>query len=122
MQKDPVYDARQTVGAAIAEVSFNVMVEAAIKVAQYYVPALAAPVLKNVFEFCVRKFMKLLYVEMEKETSMLIIDLKVNKQSREYQDAVMDLRSAIQTNDEKKIQDEKEKFKAKLRDLIRLNS
>lgn len=122
MQKDPVYDPRQTVGAAIAEVSFNVMVEAAIKVAQYYVPALAAPVLKNVFEFCVRKFMKLLYVEMEKETSMLIIDLKVNKQSREYQDAVMDLRSAIQTNDEKKIQDEKEKFKAKLRDLIRLNS
>lgn len=119
---DQVYDPRTTVGAAIAEATFSVAVEAAIKVAQYYVPVLAAPVIKQVFEFVVRKFMEVLYQETEKETSMLIIDLKVNRQAKEYTEAVTELKTAIQSQDEKRIQDEKEKFKARLRDLISLKS
>ena len=40
-------------------------------------PILATTPLKQVFEFCVHKFMALIYVESENATSMLVIDIKV---------------------------------------------
>lgn len=117
----PVFDPIKTEAAAIARATFDVVVQAAIKIAQSYVPILAAPVISQVFTFLVTQFMGLIYKESEKGASFIIIDLRVNKESRDYKDAVIDLKKAIAVGKTKEEMDaEIKKFKDRLRDLISL--
>lgn len=115
-----IYDPKKTLGAAVARTTFDLVVESAILVAEGYVPILATTPLKQVFEFCVRKFMALIYVESENATSMLVIDIKVNRESKEYKEAVSSLETAISHKTKEEIEVERQKFKEKLRSLISL--
>lgn len=118
-----IYDPKNTVGAAVARVTFDVSVQAAIKVVQGYVPVLAVTPLKQVFEFVVSKFMEVLYKAIEDETSFLIIDIKVNKEAKEYKESLASLQAAIVANKSKEeIDREKQKFKDAIRDLVNLRA
>jgi len=121
MPNDSIYDPTTTVGAQIARTSFDVSIEAAIKLCQSYVPALAAPVISQIFVFFVKKFMSVLYEAIEKEAAFLVIDIKVDRQSNRYISAVQGLKVALESNRSKEeVEHEKEKFKEALRNLISL--
>lgn len=121
-ETSPIFDPKQTLAAKISKTTFEVTVQAAIKIAQGYVPFLAVPVVKEVFEFLVTKFMDILYKAAEQEASFLIIDIRVDKQSTEYVTAVSNLKTAIDAKDETKIKEANDEFKKKLRNLIRLSA
>jgi len=107
---------------AIARSTFDVTIEAAIKLAQSYVPFLAAPVIKQLFEFCVKKFMDLIFNASMVQAGNVIIDIKVNREASEYKEAVVSLKEAIRTKTKEEIEIEKEKFREKLRALISLRN
>lgn len=116
----PVFDPKQTVGAAVARATFDVAIQAAIKVAQGYVPILAVTPLKQLFEFTVTKFFDILYIQSEQGASALIIDIKVDREDKAYKEAVASLKDALQTKSIEEIAIEKQKFKDRLRALISL--
>ncbi len=107
---------------AIARSTFDVTIQAAIKLAQSYVPFLAAPVIKQFFEFFVRKFMDLLFNASMLQAGNVIIDIKVNRESKEYKDAVISLKEAIRTKTKEEIEIEKENFRNRLRSLISIRN
>lgn len=113
-----VFDPRQTVGNAVAKATYDVAVETAIKLAQSYVWVLTVPFVKQCFEFLTRKFMGLLYRAIEDGAVDLIIDIKVDRELKEYKDSVKQFEQALQSGNEDKIEKEREKFKERLRDLI----
>ena len=119
---DPIYDPKSTAGAAIARATFDVAVQSAITICKTYVPALALPVVSQLFSFAVEKFMDVLYKALEESASFLIIDLKVDKENQNYKDAVLALANAVNTGKSKEeIENEKKKFKDALRNLVSLN-
>lgn len=117
------FDPLKTIEAKVSHSIFDIAIEAAIKAAIAYVPFLGVPIIKQLFTFCVEKFASLLYTQTELAVSFIVVDLKVNKQSDEYREAVSQLSLAIATQKSpEEIERAREEFKARLRTLINLGS
>jgi len=117
------FDPLKTIEAKVSHSIFDVAIEAAIKAAIVYVPVLGAPIIKQLFTFCVEKFASLLYTQTELAVSFIVVDLKVNKQSEEYRAAVSELSTAIvEQKSPEEIERAREEFKTRLRTLINLGS
>lgn len=99
---------------------FDEALGAAQEAAMVAVPALAWPVVKQLFKFVVSKLGKFLYGELEKRIAVLVINVKVQSEKRSYEKATAELRAALENKDT--VIEEKERlleeYKKRLADLI----
>ena len=120
-KENSIYDPQQTVAAQVAKSTYDVTIQAVIQIVKTYLPFLRTPVISQIVDFVITKFMNLLYKEGQKNAALLIIDLNVDKQSEEYKQASSDLANAINSGKTKdEIEAERQKFKDRLRDLINM--
>lgn len=96
----------------------EVAVKAAIKRLFIAIPWLGIPVVSQIVSYFAMKLAEFLYDEMALAISFAIIDIKVDLQADAYKAASQELKNAVDSQDEVKINEAKQKFKNSLRDLI----
>lgn len=121
MANNEPFDPKKTVAAKLAKSTFQVAVEAYIKVIQGYAPFLALPVIGQIFTFAVVQFANGLFTFLADGASGIIIDLRVDKESYDYKKAVANLEQVIVAQkSEETVKKYDDQFKETLRKLINL--
>jgi len=107
----------------VKKLVFDVILKAAISKIIAAVPFLAWPVINPLFVYIVTKVATRLYEEMETHVQFTLIDLKTKAELEAYNKAVAELKAAHAAPiiDQKEIENAKQKFKATLGNLIRIN-
>ena len=93
---------------------FEVVVKAAITRVVAAVPFLGWPVVGTVFQVLVMKFAGILYEELQRLTKFTIIDIEIEKNRKEYDEATSKLKDAIEKDED--VEKAKEEYKNNLRD------
>lgn len=120
MENNKPFDPKDTLAARLAKSTFQIAVEAYIKVIQGYAPFLALPVIAQIFTFAVVQFSNGLFTFLADGASGIIIDLRVDKENSDYKKSVSKLEEAIKTQSPEEIKKQDEQFKETLRKLINL--
>lgn len=102
------------------EIIYKMVLEAVIKKIIASAPFLSTPIINPIFLFIIRKIFDRVYSEMSLHGAFIMIDLKTEAEKNRYQKAVENLKNAMQKQGS--ADEEKEKFKETLRDLIRFRT
>lgn len=118
----------------IKHLIFDVAVKAAVASAISAAPLLGVPVIRPIFTFIVERVANLVYTELSRFVVFSIIDLKNETDLKNYQDAVKQLETILETPPEHydhgedgihkkeiEIEKAKEEYKKRLASLIRFN-
>lgn len=109
----------------IKNLALEVVVKSAIIAAQTAVPFLKAPIVSRVFSSLVSWIAGLLFAELSKNYSLMLIEFKVKEQQKEYDTAVTQLERVLSKPKEEQnaedIAKAKEEFKMRLKILIHLD-
>lgn len=100
---------------------YDVAVELACKAAIAKLPFLGLPVVRQVFEFLVGQIGDIVYEQLSKFAILTVIRFEVEADRVKYERAVRDLDAAIQSGERNEIENKKIEFKARLRELVRLD-
>lgn len=105
----------------IHDLTFDVGLRAGFTAVYAYVPFLAYPVIKQVFEYCITKFFDIVYKELSLGVLTLVIDFKTEAEQAAYEKATVELKAQLQKAEQnvEELKAAQEEFKKKLADLIR---
>lgn len=116
--------------AVVKRLIYEVVVKAVIAKAVAALPFLGYPVIGPIFAFFVTKFADLVYEELARVVTFAVIDFQVERERAAFEEAAGKLKDTLATppehydggpeEKEKKINEQKEEFKRRLADLIRL--
>lgn len=102
----------------VKDLVLEIAVKAALKRLFIAVPWLGIPVVSQIVSYIAMKLAEFLYDELAMAISFAVIDFKTEKQAEAHKEASQELKSALESQDEVKINEAKQKFKDSLRDLI----
>jgi uncharacterized membrane protein required for colicin V production len=110
----------ETLDGIIHSILFDVVLRATIMRIVAMIPFLGLPIINPVFAFIVGKFAGILFVEMQKAVAFKVIDLQIGAQKDAYNEAVVELKAAIEEKNAEEVEKAKAEFKKRLQDLIHL--
>lgn len=108
--------ADQAVKALICDVALNVVDAEAVAAA----PWLGLPVIHPVFRFCLGRFANKIFVVLSRSIDFKIIEVQVQGEKSEYQEALANYKQANQSGDKDAFDKAEADLKRKLADLIRV--
>lgn len=111
----------EEVESAIKRVTFGVALKAAFVAVYAEVPFLALPVIRQVFEYCVTKFMEKFYGELSLGILGAVIDIKTQAERVAYERARDELKAQLAKADDDvaTLKARQAEFERRLADLIR---
>lgn len=107
-----------SIAGQINSVIFEAVVVSVETYAEAQIPLLAAPVLKQIFEFIVEKIAGLLEEQLQTFVAFTIIDLGEASKNQAYKQAVSDLQIALHKGDPNGITQAKASFKDTFSTLV----
>lgn len=112
----------EKIEATVRRLAFDVGLRTAFAAVYVEVPFLGFPVVRQVFEFCITRFMDVVFTELSLGVLGMVIDIKTTAERVAYETATNELKSQLQKAEKnvEALTAAQEQFKKQLAALIRL--